>query len=83
MKNIPIRTCVSCRSRFEQNILLRLQAKNNQIVLYTGFGRSFYLCTNCIENKKDVILKKMIYFSNNKDKDFIRKNLEEILVNEC
>jgi predicted RNA-binding protein YlxR (DUF448 family) len=80
-KNIPIRTCVACRSRLEQNVLLRLQSSNNSIISYSGFGRSFYLCGDCIENKRDLVVKKMLYYCGNKDKSFIKKNLEEIVVN--
>ena len=48
---IRIRMCVSCRGRFLQNELLRLQIKAGQVVEFTGLGRSVYLCENC--QKKD------------------------------
>jgi len=44
--------CVACRERFEQKSLLRLQCKDHQLGLYSGSGRSFYLCWNCIEDEK-------------------------------
>ena len=53
MKSKPIRMCVACRGRFEQEKLLRLQQNTSNIpILFTGKGRSFYLCPACIEDKK-------------------------------
>jgi predicted RNA-binding protein YlxR (DUF448 family) len=41
------RTCVHCRGKFDQKKLLRLQCKEKQLDLFTGVGRSFYLCEQC------------------------------------
>ena len=47
-----IRTCVSCRSKFSQKELLRLQCIDKKLVFFTKNGRSFYLCQECISNTK-------------------------------
>ncbi len=44
----PIRMCISCRKKLEKSKLLRLQCQNKKLVLFTGNGRSFYICHECI-----------------------------------
>ncbi|MEA1918102.1 MAG: DUF448 domain-containing protein [Campylobacterota bacterium] len=44
--------CISCREKFEQKNLLRLQCIDANVVSYTSQGRSFYLCVNCIDKKQ-------------------------------
>jgi len=51
-KHKPLRMCVVCRERFYQNDLNRLQCKNGRLVSHKGEGRSFYVCTQCIKEKK-------------------------------
>jgi len=51
--NRPIRMCVVCRERKPQNTLLRLQNLDNKLVPFTKNGRSFYICSVCIEKVKD------------------------------
>ena len=48
----PIRMCVSCRKRFFQDELNRLQCIDKKIVKWEGVGRSFYVCKDCINNKR-------------------------------
>ncbi len=48
----PIRMCLSCRQRNAQNSMVRLQQDANVITAYRGYGRSFYLCHDCINNDK-------------------------------
>ena len=50
----PIRMCIACRQRASKDILLRFQLKDNQIVFYTGEGRSMYLCLDCVKNPKKI-----------------------------
>ncbi len=47
----PIRMCINCKKRFLQNDLLRLQCEDKKITKYKGFGRSFYICKECLNNK--------------------------------
>jgi len=49
---IPIRTCISCREKKEKKLLNRYQCIDKSLSLFSGNGRSFYLCNDCIENKK-------------------------------
>ena len=50
----PIRMCVVCRKKFLQTDLNRLQCIDKKIVKWRGVGRSFYVCPNCISDKKFV-----------------------------
>ncbi len=52
--NYPQRMCVSCRERFEQRDLLRLQCESQRLHAFSGTKRSFYLCFECTENEKKV-----------------------------
>ncbi len=54
MENIkkPIRMCVVCRKRFFQNELIRMQCINNELIPFTGSGRSFYVCKECVKSHK-------------------------------
>jgi len=47
-----IRMCVVCRERFYQNELNRLQCKDKRLISFSGIGRSFYVCNECINTKK-------------------------------
>ncbi len=48
----PIRTCISCRVNFEQQQLVRLQCIDKNLIPFSGNGRSFYLCNDCLINQK-------------------------------
>jgi predicted RNA-binding protein YlxR (DUF448 family) len=50
--NQPVRMCIVCRERFEQSSLLRLQCHLGNLEPYMGMGRSFYICSECLEHKK-------------------------------
>jgi len=50
-KSKPIRMCISCRKREPQKELYRLQKDESRLIKYSGFGRSFYLCKECLFNK--------------------------------
>jgi len=51
-KHIPLRMCVVCRKRLFQKNLNRLQCKNGALVSFSGSGRSFYVCPECVQQKK-------------------------------
>lgn len=48
----PIRMCIVCKQRGFQDTLIRLQQKGDSIFLFQGFGRSFYVCHNCMDDAK-------------------------------
>jgi len=81
LKN-PIRMCISCRNRKEQNLLLRLQCKDYKLLKYDGFGRSFYICEECqdktLQNIEIKKIKKAL-FRECKKKDEYIVQLKEIL----
>ena len=74
----PIRMCISCRGKFEQNLLTRLQCKDKKLLKLDGNGRSFYICNTCLKdtNKISKALKRAC--KNNKKYEI---DLKEILVN--
>jgi len=47
MKKKPIRMCIICRGRYEQNTLIRFQLHNGKLVEFTKVGRSSYICLDC------------------------------------
>jgi len=53
-KSQPIRMCVSCRSRYPQNTLIRLKLEGKNVIVFNGMGRSFYLCDICSKNEKKI-----------------------------
>lgn len=50
-KSNPIRMCISCRTRESRQELIRLQKDHSNLIRYSGRGRSFYLCTKCLEGQ--------------------------------
>ncbi len=50
----PIRMCIVCKKRLPQKSLERLQCKEKMIVSFSGRGRSFYVCKECISKKEFV-----------------------------
>jgi len=50
-KSKPIRMCISCRKREPQKELYRLQKDESRLIKYSGVGRSFYLCKECLTSK--------------------------------
>jgi uncharacterized protein len=78
MSKKPIRTCINCRSKLSQDLLIRLQCTDKKLTSFTKSGRSFYLCNDCLSNKNK--LEKKLY-SQCKNKDNYIAQLEEILRN--
>ena len=49
----PIRTCIVCRNKFEQNQLIKItKTKDGQICLNGTQGRGAYICKNAECQKK-------------------------------
>ncbi len=68
--------CILCRKRFAQKDLIRLQCKNGELINFSGSGRSFYLCKDCIKDKK--LSKKVSYFCKI-SKEIAEKQIELLL----
>ncbi|RDU74605.1 DUF448 domain-containing protein [Helicobacter anseris] len=76
-KDKPIRMCVVCRTRFIQRELIRLKVLNEKLVFFDGFGRSIYLCVDCLGDLKvHHKLQKLKQIS--KDKEQLYLNIQEI-----
>ena len=74
----PLRMCISCRVRYTQNELLRLQCISGDLDIFKGTGRSFYLCENCLlEDKK--VLKALMRQCRSGEKDKFMNKLKEII----
>jgi predicted RNA-binding protein YlxR (DUF448 family) len=53
----PIRMCIICRGRYEQNTLIRFQLHNGKLIEFTKVGRSSYICLDCILLNEDRLVK--------------------------
>ncbi len=49
-----IRSCIVCRSRQLQQSLYRFVCQDHEVLSFTGVGRSFYICKQCIKDDKKV-----------------------------
>lgn len=73
----PIRMCIACRARLKQGELFRLRkVGKEEVVKFNGFGRSFYICRDCVKNDKTKNHLRKIFTDS---KDLIVK-LEEIRI---
>jgi len=57
--------------------MVRLQQVESKIVAYRGFGRSFYVCNECIDNNKIKSLTKRF----KQDRERFVKFLKELVKN--
>jgi len=66
--------CVVCKNRLSQSEMLRLQCKNKKIIPFSGIGRSFYICKDCINDKKlDKIIQRICKIDKTNSKIIISK----------
>ncbi len=77
----PVRMCIACRKREAQNSLLRLQCHEKRLESYSGVGRSFYLCHECLENEKK-FAKALMRICKSGDKEAFVNKLKEIIAHE-
>jgi predicted RNA-binding protein YlxR (DUF448 family) len=73
-----IRTCISCRLKQEQKELIRFQCIDKHLTTFNGKGRSFYLCSDCIDDKKK---SEKALFRQCRNKDNYFEQLKEIVEN--
>ena len=66
-----LRTCVVCKGKFEQKVLLRLKCEEKKLLFYNNFGRSFYICNYC----------EKLLLTDISGKDY--KRIEKSLCKEC
>jgi predicted RNA-binding protein YlxR (DUF448 family) len=79
MLKTPIRSCVVCRDKQPQKILLRVQCIEKKLSPFTGHGRSFYICSHCVNSDEKKLQKALNRHCRNND-DYIVQ-LKEILAN--
>ncbi|MGD9969844.1 MAG: DUF448 domain-containing protein [Sulfuricurvum sp.] len=72
--------CVVCRGRFNQSAILRLQCKEGNLIPYSGEGRSFYLCNECVDQKKTP--GQLARLCKNGATQTLMNRLKEIIVND-
>ncbi|QOP45274.1 DUF448 domain-containing protein [Sulfurimonas paralvinellae] len=77
----PTRMCVSCRQRTPQFHLTRLQCIDGEITPFSGVGRSFYLCRDCLEEDKKII-RVLMRQCRGGDKDKHMNKLKEIITDD-
>ena len=46
--------CINCRVRLPQRELYRFVCEDKEIKKYRGSGRSFYICKECINEKRKI-----------------------------
>jgi len=79
--NQVIRMCISCRQRDAQINLYRLRCENSQLSVFTGIGRSFYICKLCIDNERK-ISKALMRQCKSGDKTKFMNTLKEIITDD-
>ncbi len=77
----PTRMCVSCRGRYPQNELLRLQCENGELSSFKQVGRSFYLCQSCLNEEKK-LQKSLMRHCRSGQKDKLMNKLKEIITDD-
>ncbi len=77
----PIRTCVACRVKEAQQKLTRLQCVDGNLTAFSGCGRSFYLCKNCLKEEKK-LTKALMRQCRTSQKDKLMNKLKEIITDD-
>lgn len=77
----PTRMCISCRGKDTQANLIRLCCVDGEISLFSGKGRSFYLCNNCQDDEKKLSKALMRQCKSNKREQLMNK-LKEIITDD-
>ncbi|MEA1982513.1 MAG: DUF448 domain-containing protein [Campylobacterota bacterium] len=77
----PTRMCISCRGKDVQSSLLRLCCADGNISLFAGNGRSFYFCSNCLEDEKK-LSKALMRQCRSSKRDELMNKLKEIITDD-
>jgi uncharacterized protein len=77
----PTRMCISCRERDNQNKLHRFQCDDGALNIFSGYGRSFYICENCLCQEKKA-LKAIMRQCKSGDRDKYTNKLKEIIADD-
>jgi len=79
--NQPTRMCITCRVRYSQGELLRLQCLEGSLEQFSGSGRSFYICKSCLDDENRV-LKSLMRMCRSGQKDKFTIRLKEIITDD-
>jgi len=71
-----VRMCINCRDRFSQKELLRIQNIDMKIVKFSGKGRSFYLCKECLDLDEKKLIKALFRQCKSNKIEFNKQDLE-------
>jgi predicted RNA-binding protein YlxR (DUF448 family) len=77
----PTRMCIFCRKKGMQNSFLRLQCINGELKIFSGTGRSFYLCESCLKEEKK-IANALMRQCRSGEKDKLMNKLKEIITDD-
>jgi predicted RNA-binding protein YlxR (DUF448 family) len=77
----PTRMCISCRVRDAQNRLTRLQCFDGSLKFYSGSGRSFYICSDCL-NQEKLALRAFMRQCRSGNKEKFMNKLKEIIADD-
>ncbi len=77
----PTRMCISCRVREVQNNLLRVQYIDGLLENFSGKGRSFYICKDCLTQEKK-LSKALMRQCKSGEKDKLMNRLKEIITDD-
>ena len=77
----PVRMCTSCRERDFQDELVRLQCQEGSLEFFSGNGRSFYICKNCLSQEKKA-LKAVMRQCKSGERDKFTSRLKEIIADD-
>lgn len=77
----PTRMCVSCRIKLAQNELVRMRCVGGEIASFSGIGRSFYICQDCLVDEKKVI-KALMRQCKSANKENLSNKLKEIITDD-
>lgn len=80
-KHTPIRMCIVCKNRFEQKSLYRFQIQKGEIVSKIQFGRSLYICNQCIFCEEKDLQKTFSKVYKDFHTKISQENLKEIFLN--
>jgi predicted RNA-binding protein YlxR (DUF448 family) len=79
--NKPERMCIACRQKAEQSTLIRLQCTNGNLHSFSGEGRSFYICHNCVTDHKKMV-RALARACRSNATEILLNRLKEIIVDE-
>lgn len=76
-----VRMCIMCKERRLKSKLKRFQCSNKALSLYSGSGRSFYLCTSCLNKNDKKLLKSLSHKCKTNNEEKIKEFLKEKVIN--